>query len=69
MPGLKKSLKRSPPGSRIIEFAGMARGVQTATDEAIRIAITTARGSAPSVLAIVHHTDYSIYGIGLGFRF
>ena len=31
----------------------MARGVQTATDEAIRIAITTARGSAPSVLAIV----------------
>ena len=34
MPGLKKSLNRNPPGSRIIEFAGIARGVQTATDDA-----------------------------------
>ena len=49
MPGRKKSLNRRFPGSSIIEFAGIASGVQTATDEATSTAITTARGSAPSV--------------------
>ena len=52
MPGRKKSLNRRFPGSRIIEFAGIASGVQTATDDAIRTAITTARGSAPSAFAM-----------------
>ena len=53
-PGLRKSLKRRLPGTRIIEFAGIASGVHTATDEAMRTAITTARGSAPRVLAMLH---------------
>ena len=53
-PGLIKSLNRTFPGPMIIEFAGIAIGVQTATLLAINTAITTARGSAPNASAIVH---------------
>ena len=49
-----KSLNRTFPGPMIIELAGIAIGVQTATLLAINTAITTALGSAPRDWAIVH---------------
>ena len=53
-PGLMKSLNFTFPGPMIMEFAGIAIGVQTATLLATNTAITTALGSAPRDCAIVH---------------
>ncbi|GKN76948.1 hypothetical protein MS5786_33700 [Klebsiella pneumoniae] len=58
-PGFKKSLNFTLPGPIIIELAGMAMGVHTATLLAIKMAITTARGSAPIDCAIVHPTGHN----------
>ena len=52
-PGLMKSLNLTFPGPMIIEFAGIAIGVHTATLLAMKTAITTALGSAPRASAIV----------------
>lgn len=52
-PGFIKSLNLTFPGSIIMELAGIAIGVQTATLLAMNTAITTALGSAPRVSAMV----------------
>lgn len=44
-PGFTKSVNFTFPGPIIIEFAGIASGVQTATLLAINTAMTTALGS------------------------
>ena len=46
-PGFRKSLNRTFPGPIIMELAGIAIGVHTATLLAMNTAMTTALGSAP----------------------
>lgn len=58
-PGFRKSLNRTFPGPIIMELAGIAIGVHTATLLAMNTAMTTALGSVPSDSAMVHAIGHS----------
>ena len=72
-PGTMKSLNRTLPGPRIMALAGMAIGVQTATEEAMKTAHRWLSGSRESdgfsVLADKRHLELSLEALVIDQRF